>query len=114
GKPVAASETTIACDTVVMAIGRIPNVELLDTLGCRLVFRSERGGFVPEVDDAGATSVPGVYAVGDCAGSDDMRLLDPVIAAAEGAQAGAAPARRPPAPAPPRAAAARRAPAGGR
>jgi thioredoxin reductase len=93
GKPVAGSETTIACDTVVMAIGRVPNVELLDTLGCRLVFRSERGGFVPEVDAAGLTSVPGVYAVGDCAGSDDMRLLEPAIAAAEGARAGAAAAR---------------------
>src|SRR5207248_2555567 len=39
GQPIAGSETTIACDTIVNAIGAVPNVELLDVLGCKLEFR---------------------------------------------------------------------------
>ena len=42
-QPIAGSETTIACDTVVTAIGIVPNVELLDVLGCRLTFRCRAG-----------------------------------------------------------------------
>ena len=45
--PIARTETDIACDTVCIAIGLVPNVELLNLLGCRLSFRSELGGFVP-------------------------------------------------------------------
>ncbi len=40
-------EIDIACDTVCLAIGLVPQVELLQILGCRLVFRSERGGIRP-------------------------------------------------------------------
>jgi thioredoxin reductase len=92
-RPIAGSEATIACDTVVTAIGIVPNVELLDVLGCKLAFRSEQGGYRPVVDDAGRTSVPCVYAVGDCAGSFDAKILDPLMAAAEGRRAAAAVAR---------------------
>jgi thioredoxin reductase len=92
-QPVALSEATIACDTVVTAIGTVPTIELLDVLGCRLAFRSELGGYVPVVDHEGCTSVPCVYAVGDCAGTFDAKLLDPSIAEAEGRRAGNAAAR---------------------
>jgi thioredoxin reductase len=93
GAPVEGSTVTLECDTIVTAIGVVPTVELLDTLGCRLAFRSELGGYVPVVAPDGATSVPGVYAVGDCAGSDEAKLLDSAIAASEGVRAGAAAAR---------------------
>jgi len=89
-QPIAGSETTIACDTIVMAVGIVPTVELFDVLGCRLAFRSDLGGYVPVVDGAGRTSVPSVYAVGDCAGIVDGKRLDPAIAAAEGRRAAAA------------------------
>jgi hypothetical protein len=63
----------IACDTVCLAIGQVPVVELPAVLGCRLGFRADRGGWVPEADAAGATSVPGVSVAGDCAGvADDV------------------------------------------
>ena len=60
--------TEIACDTVCLAIGLVPGVELLDALGARLTFRSELGGWVPETDASGRTSVPDVAVAGDCAG----------------------------------------------
>ncbi len=54
---------TIDCDRVLLATGRVPNTEGLglDAIGLEL---DERGR-VP-VDDAFATPVAGVYAVGDC------------------------------------------------
>jgi hypothetical protein len=45
----------IACDTVCMAFGAVPNVELASLTGCRMVFDAERGGWVPEL---GAISDP--------------------------------------------------------
>ena len=53
-------------DYVLSAVGRIPNTEDvgLDRAGVKI---SERGGFVA-VDEAMRTNVPGVWAVGDCAG----------------------------------------------
>jgi thioredoxin reductase len=93
GQPIGRRETIIPCDTVVTAIGVVPNVELLDVLGCRLTFRSVHGGYVPLVDAEGCTSVPCVYVAGDCAGTFDEKMLDVRIAVAEGRRAGAAAAR---------------------
>ena len=55
----------IDCDRVLMAVGRRPNTENLglDTIGLELTDR----GFIP-VDGSYATSVSGVYAVGDVIG----------------------------------------------
>ena len=61
-------EREIACDTVCLAIGLVPNVELLDAAGARLDCRPEHGGWVPALGEDGQTSLPGVRAVGDCAG----------------------------------------------
>lgn len=58
----------LACDTVCLAVDVVPNVELLSVLGCRIAFDGDRGGFVPVLGAEGETSVPGVFAVGDCAG----------------------------------------------
>jgi thioredoxin reductase len=93
GKPVARSEREIACDTIVCAIGAVPNVELMDVLGCRLAFDPTRGGHVPLLDADGVASVPSVYAVGDCAGIFDRKIADSAVAIAEGRQAGIAAAR---------------------
>ncbi len=64
------SEREIACDTVCLALGLVPNVELLDAAGAALEMRPERGGWVPVLGEKGGTSLPGVSAVGDCAGFD--------------------------------------------
>ena len=91
--PVAGSEREIACDTVCLALGLSPNVELLHLVGARLVFVSALGGWVPAIDDAMQTSVPTVFAAGDCAGVHDGMLADPDIARVQGRLAGIAAAR---------------------
>lgn len=89
-RPIPGRETEIACDTVCLAIGLVPQVELLQILGCRLIFRSERGGFVPETDAEHRTSLPEVFAAGDCVGVDEHAVTEPGRAAAAGRRAGLA------------------------
>jgi hypothetical protein len=91
--PVAGSEREIACDTVCLALGLSPNVELLHLVGARLVFASALGGWVPAIDDAMQTSVPTVFAAGDCTGVHDGMLADPDIARVQGRLAGIAAAQ---------------------
>jgi len=92
-KPVSASEREIACDTVCLALGLAPNVEILHLMGARLVFNSALGGWVPELNDQLQTSVPTVFAAGDCTGVHDSMLADPEIARAQGRLAGIAAAQ---------------------
>jgi thioredoxin reductase len=58
----------LACDTICLAIGTVPAIELADILGCRLVAAGDRGGHIIETGAHGATSIPGIFAAGDCAG----------------------------------------------
>jgi hypothetical protein len=58
----------LACDTICLAIGSVPAIELAGVAGCRLGFRGDLGGHVPVVDAGGATSVGGIFCAGDCAG----------------------------------------------
>jgi thioredoxin reductase len=60
-------ETMIECDTICLAVGLAPAIELLNAAGGRIVPDGERGGHAP-VLDGWATSLPGVFAAGDCAG----------------------------------------------
>ena len=90
GEPVAGSEKVIAADTVCLAIGLVPNVELVSLLGCDLTFRSELGGYVPDLDDWMRTSVDSVFVAGDAAGFHDDMVLDPEIARNQGRLAGVA------------------------
>jgi thioredoxin reductase len=87
GTLVAGEETAIDCDTVLLGIGAVPVIELLDALGARMVFDAARGGTVPVLDGAQQTTVPGVFAAGDCAGIWAAKTLDPEIARAEGRRA---------------------------
>jgi thioredoxin reductase len=82
--------TDIECDTVCLAIGLVPQVELLQILGCRLMFRSERGGFIPEIDAEQRTSLPDVFAAGDVTGVDESTVLTPDRAISAGRRAGLA------------------------
>ena len=84
GRHVAGTEQRIACDTVVLGVGAVPVIELLDAAGCRTRYDPDRGGMVAMLDAAGRTSVPGLYAAGDCAGIWPAKSLDPAIAVAEG------------------------------
>ncbi|HZC17211.1 MAG TPA: NAD(P)/FAD-dependent oxidoreductase [Caulobacteraceae bacterium] len=61
------SETVIDCDTVCLAVGMAPAIELLNSAGGRIVPDSRRGGHAPALR-GWATSLPGVFVAGDCAG----------------------------------------------
>ena len=64
----AAAPERLDCDTICLAIGAVPAIELAGVLGCRLAYHGERGGHVPLTAADGATSLPGVFCAGDCAG----------------------------------------------
>jgi hypothetical protein len=70
-----------------MAFGAVPNVELAAVAGCKLVFRADLGGWVPEVNAEMQTTLPSVFVVGDAAGVTETMHLDPGIAARQGRMA---------------------------
>ncbi len=67
---VTGAERTLACDTIVEAIGLTPAVELLDVLGADLAMQPRLGGHAPVSPDGVATSLPQVSLAGDVAGVD--------------------------------------------
>jgi len=88
GKPVGGTEKEIPADTVCLAFGLAPNVELPGLLGCELEFASELGGYVPVHDGWMRTSVDSVFVAGDAAGCHDGMVLDTEIARNQGRLAG--------------------------
>ncbi len=67
---------TLECDTVCVAVGLAPAIELLNVLGGALTMDPRRGGHVPVSRDGVTTSLAGVYVAGD------MSVLAPTPAAA--------------------------------
>jgi NADPH-dependent 2,4-dienoyl-CoA reductase/sulfur reductase-like enzyme len=62
------TECHVDCDAVVVHHGLVPAVDVCALAGAALAWRPELGGHVPIVDDAMATSVPGLFAAGDGTG----------------------------------------------
>ena len=93
-------EIRIDCDTVILAVGTVPLIELLDSANCRTAFDPARGGHVPVLDATLCTSVAAILAAGDCAGVWPGKSNDPGIAAAEGRRAALGHGDSPPPPAP--------------
>jgi thioredoxin reductase len=58
----------IDCDTVCLAVGLVPAVELLDVLGARLTARTDLGGFTPDLEGAGVVGLSDIFVAGDAAG----------------------------------------------
>ncbi|MDO1583228.1 FAD-dependent oxidoreductase [Rhizobium oryzicola] len=64
---------TFACDTICLALGRIPSIELFDSAGIEIVLEAGLGGYVPRSADGISTSSPLVFGLGDCIGvSEDL------------------------------------------
>jgi NADPH-dependent 2,4-dienoyl-CoA reductase/sulfur reductase-like enzyme len=61
-------ERVVACDALGASFGLRSESQLADLAGCRFVFDARSGQWVPERDDAGRSSVRGVYLAGDGAG----------------------------------------------
>jgi len=78
------AEQRIECDAIILGVGTVPVIELLAAAGCKVEFSTARGGFVPIVDAAQRTSVPGISAVGDCAGIWSGKSIDASVAQGEG------------------------------
>lgn len=60
------AERVIACDWLAAAAGLLPRTELAELLGCALAGGGDGGGII--VDDDQGTSVPGIWAAGECCG----------------------------------------------
>ncbi len=58
----------LACDAVVLAHRRLPTPQLFFQAGARMEWRGGAGAYYPAWTARGATSVPGLYAVGTAAG----------------------------------------------
>ena len=56
-------------DTICLAVGLSPMSQLLKQAGCAM--KDLPGGYVPECDEFGATSIPGIYAAGDVSGIEE-------------------------------------------
>ncbi|MEE9248138.1 MAG: FAD-dependent oxidoreductase [Dehalococcoidia bacterium] len=84
------TDQELECDTVCLAVGLVPNVELLYLTGCQLSYRADLGGFVPDRDDRMQTSIERVYVVGDAGGFYDDMTANADIAVAQGKIAGIA------------------------
>jgi sarcosine oxidase subunit alpha len=63
------TETTLPCDAVVLAHRRLPNGQLFFQAGARMGWRGGAGAYYPVVDANGATSVPGLWAIGSASGA---------------------------------------------
>jgi thioredoxin reductase len=77
----------IDCDTVVLAVGAIPAIELIEAAGCAVRFQIARGGHVALIDASQRTSLPFLYAAGDCAGVWPSKALSDITARREGRMA---------------------------
>ncbi len=78
---------SIECDTVLLGVGAVPAIELIEAGGCAVGFQPQRGGHVPLLDGSQRTSLPYVYAAGDCAGIWPSKTLCETVARREGALA---------------------------
>ncbi len=66
--PVPGTEKEYEVDTICLAVGLSPSVELFHQAGCRLVYIPELGGYTPLHDRTMETTVSGIYAAGDASG----------------------------------------------
>ncbi len=93
GRQLSDSVERIECDTVVLGVAAIPAIELLEATGCAVSFQPMRGGHVAEIDVSQRTSLPYLYAAGDCAGVWPSKTLSEDTARREGRIAAAAAVR---------------------
>ncbi|NLC38485.1 MAG: FAD-dependent oxidoreductase [Clostridia bacterium] len=70
-QPIAGTEKTLEVDTILLAVGLNPMVELASMAGCQVVYSPALGGYVPLHDENMATTVPGIFVAGDLAGVEE-------------------------------------------
>jgi pyruvate/2-oxoglutarate dehydrogenase complex dihydrolipoamide dehydrogenase (E3) component len=70
-QPVPGTEKMFDVDTICLAVGLTPLIELVSMLGCELAFIPALGGHVPKHNANMETTVPGVYIAGDVSGIEE-------------------------------------------
>ncbi|MFA6504989.1 MAG: NAD(P)/FAD-dependent oxidoreductase [Treponemataceae bacterium] len=70
-KPIPGTEETLEVDTICIAVGLTPSIELASLAGCRMTYIPELGGNMPAHDEYMRSSVESVYVVGDIAGVEE-------------------------------------------
>ena len=70
-QPIPGTEETIEVDTICIAVGLTPSIELASIAGCKMLYVPELGGNMPAHDEYMRSSVESVYIVGDIAGVEE-------------------------------------------
>ena len=70
-QPVPGTEKTFDVDTICLAIGLTPLIELVSMLGCEFTFIPALGGHVPKHNAIMNTTVAGIYIAGDVSGIEE-------------------------------------------
>ena len=70
-KPIEGTEITLDVDTVCLAVGLTPALELLRMSNCQLVHVSKLGGFLPLHNDNMQTTNSDIYVAGDVTGIEE-------------------------------------------
>ncbi|WP_245643715.1 FAD-dependent oxidoreductase [Paraburkholderia oxyphila] len=83
-RPRPGTEYVVTCDTVCMAFGVVPNIELASVTGCKMKFEPKLGGWLPETTAQMQTTSASVFVVGDGAGVTEATLLDAAVACEQG------------------------------
>lgn len=72
--PIPNTEKTFCVDTVCMAVGLRPLVEIAWRAGCSFMYLPELGGYTPIHDQNMESTVPGIYVAGDIAGVEEASI----------------------------------------
>jgi NADPH-dependent 2,4-dienoyl-CoA reductase/sulfur reductase-like enzyme len=70
-KPIPGTEKTLDVDTICIAVGLTPSIELASMAGCAMIYVPELGGNMPIHDEYMRSSAESVYVVGDTAGVEE-------------------------------------------
>ena len=70
-QPIAGTERRLSVDTICIAAGLTPLVELAFGAGCKPIFSGVLGGMVPWHDACMRTSIPSIYIAGDISGVEE-------------------------------------------
>ncbi len=70
-QPIPGTEQTLDVDTICLAVGLTPSIELSCLAGCKQIYVPELGGNMPAHDEYMRSSNESVYVVGDIAGVEE-------------------------------------------
>ena len=70
-KPIAGTEKRFDVDTICIAVGLNPMIQLLRMAGCKMAYVPTLGGRIPAHDINQQTSIPNIYVAGDISGIEE-------------------------------------------